>query len=75
MRKEICEGIVRWFDNEKGYGFIDCNNNDVFVHYKAVEIEGYKTLNQNQKVSFSLIETDKGLQAKNVSVLEEVLVD
>lgn len=75
MKKENCEGVVRWFDNEKGYGFIDCENNDVFVHYKAVEQDGYKSLSQNQKVKFYMIETEKGLQAKNVAILEEMLVD
>ena len=74
MEKRQCEGIVKWFNNDKGYGFIDCEDNDVFVHYKAINVEGYRTLNQNQKVSFSIIETPKGLQAKDVYAQEETVV-
>lgn len=61
-------GKVRWFNNEKGYGFISCeNSDDIFVHYSAVEKEGYKTLKEGRQVEFVLIETDKGLQAVNVN--------
>ena len=74
MEQKECQGTVRWFNNDKGYGFIDCDNKDVFVHYKAINQDGYKTLNQNQKVHFSMIETEKGLQAKNVYSLEETIV-
>ena len=60
-------GSVKWFNNEKGYGFIDCDTNkDIFVHFSAIKLEGYKTLTENQKVLFDLIETPKGLQAVNV---------
>ncbi len=61
-------GKVRWFNNEKGYGFISCeNSDDIFVHYSAVEKEGYKTLKEGRQVEFVLIETDKGLQAVDVN--------
>lgn len=61
-------GKVRWFNNEKGYGFISCeNSDDIFVHYSAVEKKGYKTLKEGRQVEFVLIETDKGLQAVDVN--------
>jgi len=67
-------GRVKWFNNEKGYGFIDHpTGEDIFVHYSAIKQEGYKTLNEGQLVNFDLIETAKGLQAINVVVLEEVV--
>lgn len=60
-------GNVKWFNNEKGYGFIDyAQDEDIFVHYSAIKQEGYKTLTEGQRVEFDLIETPKGLQAINV---------
>lgn len=60
-------GNVKWFNNEKGYGFIDYSENeDIFVHYSAIKQEGYKTLSEGQRVEFDLVETPKGLQAINV---------
>ena len=60
-------GRVKWFNNEKGYGFIEFKEDeDIFVHYSAIEAEGYKTLSEGQIVEFDLIETAKGLQAINV---------
>lgn len=60
-------GRVKWFNNEKGYGFIDhSSGEDIFVHYSAIKQEGYKTLSEGQMVNFDLIETPKGLQAINV---------
>ena len=69
-------GKVKWFNNEKGYGFIDhSSGEDIFVHYSAIKQEGYKTLSEGQLVNFDLIETPKGLQAKNVvAVCEEKVV-
>ncbi len=68
-------GTVKWFNNEKGYGFIDQDNGeDIFVHYSAIEQEGYKTLCEGQKVEFELVETTKGLQALNVVGLSELKV-
>ena len=62
-------GRVKWFNNDKGYGFIDyMNGADVFVHYSAIKQEGFKTLTEGQMVEFELVETPKGLQAKNVYV-------
>ena len=61
-------GRVKWFNNEKGYGFIDyAQDEDIFVHYSAIKQDGYKTLNEGQLVDFDLIETPKGLQAINVT--------
>ena len=68
-------GNVKWFNNEKGYGFIDyAQNEDIFVHYSAILSEGYKTLVEGQYVKFDLVRTDKGLQAKNVIELKDALV-
>ena len=65
-------GRVKWFNNEKGYGFIDFRENeDIFVHYSAIELDGYKTLSENQLVEFKLIETSKGYQAFNVQLVKE----
>ena len=64
-------GKVKWFNNEKGYGFIEYNDNeDIFVYYKEIDIDGYKTLSQGDEVSFELVTTDKGYQAKNVKLLK-----
>lgn len=63
-------GHVKWFNNDKGYGFIDFRQNeDIFVHYSAIELDGYKTLSEGQLVEFKLIETSKGYQAINVKVV------
>lgn len=65
-------GRVKWFNNEKGYGFIDYpNGEDIFVHYSAIKQEGYKSLSEGQVVDFDLIETPKGLQAINVTAMKE----
>lgn len=61
------QGRVKWFNNEKGYGFIDYpGGEDIFVHYSAIKQDGYKTLSEGQIVEFDLIETAKGLQVINV---------
>ena len=66
----MMRGHVKWFNNDKGYGFIDYKQNeDIFVHYSAIELDGYKTLSENQLVEFKLIETSKGYQAINVKLL------
>jgi CspA family cold shock protein len=60
-------GRVKWFNNEKGYGFIDyVDGEDIFVHYSNIKQDGFKTLSEGQMVQFDLIHTDKGLQAINV---------
>lgn len=62
---------VKWFNNEKGYGFIEYNDrDDIFVHYSAISKSGFKTLKENQLVDFNLIETAKGLQAQDVVEVE-----
>ena len=67
-------GNVKWFNNEKGYGFIDyAQNEDIFVHYSAIRIEGYKSLSEGDIVNFDLIETSKGLQAQNVVPIRVVV--
>ena len=68
-------GRVKWFNNEKGYGFIEYKvGEDVFVHYSAIKYDGYKTLKEGEFVKFELVETPKGLQAKNVIVVNEASV-
>ena len=60
-------GKVKWFNNEKGYGFIIKENyDDIFVHYSQIQDEGFKTLEEGQVVEFDLINGEKGLQAQNV---------
>lgn len=60
-------GKVKWFNAEKGYGFIEVDGgNDVFVHYSAIEGDGFKTLEEGQDVSFDIVEGNRGPQASNV---------
>lgn len=60
-------GKVKWFNNEKGYGFIIKENyDDIFVHYSQIQDEGFKTLEEGQVVEFEFVTGDKGLQAQNV---------
>jgi CspA family cold shock protein len=62
------QGTVKWFNNAKGYGFIQAEEGgeDVFVHHTAIMAEGYRTLNQGEKVNFEVVQGPKGLQARNV---------
>lgn len=61
------QGTVKWFNNDKGYGFISRESgDDVFVHFSAIQGEGFKSLDEGQKVSFDVEEGDRGLQAFNV---------
>lgn len=61
-------GTVKWFDNAKGYGFIQRpQGEDVFVHYRAIRGEGYRTLQEGQAVEFNIVQGQKGLQAEDVS--------
>ncbi len=63
-------GKVKFFNAEKGFGFItEDNGNDVFVHFTAIKAEGYKTLEEGQKVSFEIVEGNRGPQASNVEVI------
>ena len=60
-------GTVKWFNSEKGFGFITAENgNDVFVHFSAIQGDGFKTLEEGQKVSFEIVEGDRGPQAANI---------
>jgi len=61
------QGKVKWFNAEKGYGFIETENNgDVFVHFSAIQQEGFKTLEEGQSVEFDIVDGDRGPQAANV---------
>ena len=64
----MASGTVKWFSNAKGYGFIlpDEGEEDVFAHFSAIEMDGYKTLKQGQKVQFEINQGPKGLQASNI---------
>jgi len=61
-------GTVKWFNETKGYGFIEQDGGrDVFVHYSAIRMDGYRTLKEGQQVEFEMLETPKGLQAAEVT--------
>jgi CspA family cold shock protein len=62
------QGTVKWFNAEKGYGFIsrDDGEGDVFVHYTAIQSEGFRTLEEGQRVQFDIVQGTKGPQAQNV---------
>ena len=61
------KGTVKWFNNEKGFGFITRENGpDVFVHHTAIVAEGFRSLNEGDSVSFEVVQGQKGLQARNV---------
>ena len=63
-------GIVKWFNNVKGYGFITRENgDDIFVHYTAIQSEGYRSLRGEQRVEFTITEGEKGPQAQEVTVI------
>ncbi len=63
----MARGKVKWFNEAKGFGFIEQEEGqDVFVHYSAIESDGFKTLYENQEVEFEIVEGPKGLQSQNV---------
>jgi CspA family cold shock protein len=63
----MARGKVKWFNDSKGYGFIEQpDGEDVFVHFSAISMDGFKTLTEGEEVDFEVRETDKGLQAANV---------
>ncbi len=67
----MMKGTVKWFNNQKGYGFIsDEEGKDVFVHFSGLSMEGYKTLEEGQKVEFEVTEGAKGPQATNVTKID-----
>lgn len=75
---ERINGVVKWFSNERGFGFVLAEEDDgkeegsgeYFAHFSSIIMEGYKTLKAGQKVSFELLETEKGVQATNIMVEE-----
>ncbi|MFH2065449.1 MAG: cold shock domain-containing protein [Pseudomonadota bacterium] len=63
----MANGIVKWFSNKKGFGFIEQEEGgDIFVHHSAIKMDGFKTLTEGERVTFDVEETDKGPAAKNV---------
>lgn len=69
---ERLTGRVKWFNSQKGYGFIvpDNGGKELFVHFSAIESSGYKTLKEGQRVEFEIEQSDKGDKAVNVKVIE-----
>jgi CspA family cold shock protein len=66
----MAKGIVKWFNEKKGFGFIaQEDGNDVFVHHSAINMAGFKSLDDGDHVSFDVVEGDRGLSAKNVTRL------
>ena len=66
----MAQGTVKWFNNEKGYGFIAVDGGqDVFVHYTAIQSDGYKSLEENQRVEFDVVQGPKGPQADAVRIV------
>ncbi|MBW2063401.1 MAG: cold shock domain-containing protein [Deltaproteobacteria bacterium] len=64
----MTEGVVKWFDAKKGYGFISQEDGpDVFLHFSSINMDGFKTLNEGDRVTFDLEESDRGPVAKNVA--------
>ena len=65
---QLAQGTVKWFSNEKGFGFIEREGGeDVFVHFSAITMDGYKTLTEGQRVEFEVVQGPKGAQAANVT--------
>ena len=66
----MAQGTVKWFNNEKGYGFIAVDNGqDVFVHYSAIQSDGYRSLDEGQRVEFEVAQGPKGPQADAVRIV------
>jgi CspA family cold shock protein len=66
----MATGTIKWFNGEKGYGFIAAEDGtDVFVHFSAIQMDGYKTLQEGQKVEFDVVQGQKGPQAENVHLV------
>ena len=64
----MAEGTVKWFNDKKGYGFIEqSNGSDIFVHYSSITMSGFRTLAEGEKVSFEIERNDRGYAAKNVA--------
>ena len=68
----MSQGKVKWFNDQKGYGFITGEDGkDIFVHYSSINADRFKTLQEGQTVTFDLIDSDRGKQANNVTVVDE----
>ena len=68
----MSQGKVKWFNDQKGYGFITGEDGkDIFIHYSSINADGFKTLQEGQTVTFDLIDSDRGKQANNVTVVDE----
>ncbi|WP_197097106.1 cold-shock protein [Paraclostridium sordellii] len=66
----MTNGIVKWFNNEKGFGFISVEGgDDVFVHFSAIQTDGFKSLEEGQQVNFNVVKGARGPQAENVTIL------
>jgi CspA family cold shock protein len=66
------QGVVKWFDSSRGFGFIQCQSGaDVFVHFSAIQSDGFKNLTENQNVEFEVVDTPKGKAAENVVPLSD----
>ena len=66
----MTNGTVKWFNNDKGFGFISVEGgNDVFAHFSAIQSDGYKILEEGQKVSFDIVQGARGPQAENITIL------
>ena len=66
----MTNGIVKWFNSEKGFGFISVEGgDDVFAHFSAINLDGFKALEEGQKVSFDIVEGARGPQAANITIL------
>ena len=71
-RTQVYKGTVKWFNNNKGYGFIRCDKHgEIFVHFSEIQIHGYKTLKEGQAVEYELVNNERGLTAKNVKLYLE----
>lgn len=69
--KVLMKSKIKWFNNEKGYGFIENGEGeDIFVHYSEINMDGYRTLKEGEFVKFDLVHTPKGLQAHNVTEID-----
>jgi CspA family cold shock protein len=66
----MAQGTVKWFNSDKGYGFIAVDGgNDVFVHYSAIQMDGYRSLDEGQRVEFEITQGDRGPQAESVRMI------